>query len=86
MFPDIKINPDGPVASTPKKAFASVGLILDPTTPLEAQKRFERILQCYADFNHYTPTSKVYKELALDEQRGNTTASCKSVVIICIAM
>lgn len=77
MFPDIVINPNGPISSRPRKAFASVGLILNPHITAADQKRFERILQCYTDFNHYTLTPKVYKELAVDEQSSNSTANSK---------
>ncbi|KAK3734380.1 hypothetical protein QZH41_020099, partial [Actinostola sp. cb2023] len=70
MFPDITINPNAPPSAPkrPQKAFASVGLILNPHITAAEQKRFERILQCYTDFNHYTPTAKEYKELAANGQ------------------
>ena len=57
MFPDIIIDPSSPTPSKPcpHKAFASVGLILNPNISSMELQRFERILKCYTDFHHYTP-------------------------------
>ena len=57
MFPDITIDPSSPPPSKPRpqKAFASVGLILNPNISSMELNRFERILKCYTDFHHYTP-------------------------------
>lgn len=81
MFPDIVINPNGPMAPRSKKAFASVGLILNPHITAAEQKRFERILECYTDFNHYSPTPKVYRELAHEDQGSMPTVTSKSFII-----
>lgn len=57
MFPDITIDPSLPTSSKPQpqRAFASVGLILNPNISSMELQRFERILKCYTDFHHYTP-------------------------------
>lgn len=57
MFPDITIDTTKPPSARPvaPKAFASVGLILNPTITEQDKNRFERILKCYTDFHHYTP-------------------------------
>lgn len=64
MFPDITIDPSSPVSSTPRpqKAFASVGLILNPNVSSMELQRFERILKCYTDFHHYTPPKDFEQE------------------------
>ncbi|KAK2570297.1 Spartin [Acropora cervicornis] len=58
MFPDITIDPTSTQSSNPQpqRAFASVGLILNPNISSMDLQRFERILKCYADFHHYTPS------------------------------
>ena len=57
MFPDITIDPTSPQSSKPRppRAFASVGLILNPNISPVELNRFERILKCYTDYHHYTP-------------------------------
>lgn len=64
MFPDITIDPSSPVSSKPRpqKAFASVGLILNPNLSSMELQRFERILKCYTDFHHYTPPKDFEEE------------------------
>lgn len=69
MFPDITIDPSSPQSSKarPQKAFASVGLILNPNISSMDLERFERILKCYTDFHHYTPP-KEFEEESQDVQ------------------
>ena len=57
MFPDITIDPKSQQSTQPRaqRAFASVGLILNPNISPQELKRFERVLKCYTDFHHYTP-------------------------------
>lgn len=64
MFPDISIDPSSPQSSKPRpqKAFASVGLILNPNISSMDLERFERILKCYTDFHHYTPPKEFEQE------------------------
>jgi len=71
MFPDITIDPSSPPPSKPRpqKAFASVGLILNPNISSMELKRFERILKCYTDFHHYTPPKYSEEEVRDVDQR-----------------
>ena len=72
MFPDITIDPSSPPPSKPcpQKAFASVGLILNPNISSMELKRFERILKCYTDFHHYTPPKYSEEDMRdVDESR-----------------
>ena len=64
MFPDITIDPSSPISSNPRpqRAFASVGLILNPNISSMELQRFERILKCYTDFHHYTPPKDFEEE------------------------
>lgn len=76
MFPDITIDPSSPPPSKPcpQKAFASVGLILNPNISSMELKRFERILKCYTDFHHYTPPKYSEEEVRdVDETRDEDT-------------
>ncbi|XP_032218772.1 spartin isoform X2 [Nematostella vectensis] len=61
MFPDITISASKSVQRP--GSFASVGLILNPETPSSDMNRFERILRCYTDYHHYTPTPDDYQEI-----------------------
>lgn len=65
MFPDITIDPSSPTSSKPQpqRAFASVGLILNPNISSIELQRFERILKCYTDFHHYTPPKDFEQEI-----------------------
>ena len=65
MFPDITIDPSSPTSSKPRpqRAFASVGLILNPNISSIELQRFERILKCYTDFHHYTPPKDFEQEI-----------------------
>ena len=65
MFPDITIDPSSPTSSKPRpqRAFASVGLILNPNISSMELQRFERILKCYTDFHHYTPPKDFEQEI-----------------------
>ena len=76
MFPDISIDPSSPPSSTPRpqRAFASVGLILNPNISSVELKRFERILKCYTDFHHYTPPKYSEDEGQDVEQRRDEGA------------
>ncbi|KAL9967813.1 hypothetical protein ACROYT_G026110 [Oculina patagonica] len=77
MFPDITIDPSSPQASKPRpqKAFASVGLILNPNISSMELQRFERILKCYADFHHYTPPKYSEEEGRDVDQRRDEVAT-----------
>lgn len=80
MFPDITIDPSSPPPSKPRpqKAFASVGLILNPNISSMELNRFERILKCYADFHHYTPP-KYSEEEGQDVDQGRDEGATASV-------
>lgn len=80
MFPDITIDPSSPPPSKPcpQKAFASVGLILNPNISSMELKRFERILKCYTDFHHYTPP-KYSEEDMRDEDESRDEGATPSV-------
>ena len=83
MFPDITIDPSSPPSSKPRpqKAFASVGLILNPNISSMELKRFERILKCYTDFHHYTPPKYCEEEdRDVDERRDEGATSSVPVV------
>ena len=77
MFPDITIDPSSPPPSKPRpqKAFASVGLILNPNISSMELNRFERILKCYADFHQYTPPKYSEEEGQDVDQRGDEGAT-----------
>lgn len=77
MFPDITIDPSSPQSSNPRpqRAFASVGLILNPNISSMELKRFERILTCYTDFHHYTPPKYSEQESHDVDQRTDEGAS-----------
>lgn len=77
MFPDINIDPSSPQSSQPRpqRAFASVGLILNPNISSMELKRFERILKCYADFHHYTPPKYSEEGSQVEQQRTDEGAS-----------
>ena len=75
MFPDITIDPSKPAPVRPAapRAFASVGLILNPTITDQDKNRFERILKCYTDFHHYTPLPQDFSEATLSELETRET-------------
>ena len=77
MFPDINIDPSSSQSSQPRpqRAFASVGLILNPNISSMELKRFERILKCYADFHHYTPPKYSEEGSQVEQQRTDEGAS-----------
>lgn len=78
MFPDITIDPSSPRSQPrPQRAFASVGLILNPNISSMELSRFERILKCYADFHHYTPPK--YPEEGSEDQQRRTDEGASSV-------
>ena len=77
MFPDITIDPSSPASSGPRpqRAFASVGLILNPNISSMSLNRFERVLKCYTDFHHYTPPQDFDQERAAMDQGGATPSA-----------